>query len=345
MSTASIAHQISLCLDRVFLTKGEIDRMKKERGVISLKRDLRPGGDPTKALPYILSYESYRKYFSAARTFFNRAKKESGKKLLKDLLDRDLILAVYDKYYTDLALGTVSAVQGAIYKVYLGAEQMGWVKGPCPINNEFRERIREKAFLTPRYGYHPRDAQRIVDYLVEHRSRFALAAKLSLYCGLRESEDAGLKGENILRERQTLGVTGKNGRYREVPFPDHLLPELRRTCGYLFTPTRTWRKYYWHEVAHAARELGIEDTGVHRLRATYAQMIYTRLRSMDRDERTARQVVAQLLGHNRSSITLHYIPTGFDWSSYVEYMGPFDFPQLHAVHGTAMPALAKANRT
>ena len=60
MSSASISHQISRCLDQVFLNKDKIDEMKQQRGVKSLKKALRPGGDPTKPLPYILSFETYR---------------------------------------------------------------------------------------------------------------------------------------------------------------------------------------------------------------------------------------------------------------------------------------------
>jgi integrase len=327
MSTASVAHQISRCLDRLFLPKAEIEAMKTEWGVTSLKRALRPKGDPTKSLPYILSYESYRSYFLAARTFFSRAQRETGKKLLKDLLDREIILAVYEKYYADLAPGTVSRVQCAILKVFLGAQQFGWVKGPCPITNEFREAMKIH-YRAPRYGYHPRDAQRIVDYLVEQHSPCALAAKLSLYCGLRENEDAGLMGEHIDRKRQVLCITGKSGLYREVPFPDKLISELTCTTGYLFTPSRAWRKFYWKEVAKAAKELEIGITGVHRLRATYAQMIYTKLRSMGWDDKTARMEVARLLGHGRRSVTLHYIPSGFEWTSYQSYFDAYDCPPL-----------------
>ncbi len=49
----------------------------------------------------------------------------------------------------------------------------------------------------PRYGYTSEDAERIVQYLNERQSSFALPAELALRCGLRKSEVAGLKGENI----------------------------------------------------------------------------------------------------------------------------------------------------
>ncbi|HTX92781.1 MAG TPA: tyrosine-type recombinase/integrase [Anaerolineales bacterium] len=323
MSTSSVSHQISLCMDSLFLSKEEIDEMKSELGVTSLKRALRKGCDPTRPIPYILSYESYRSYFRAARTFFKRAQLDSGKKLLKDLLNRNVILATYEKYYTEQAPGTVSKAQSAIKKVYEGALKLGWVKGPCPIENDFRDRMRVH-YRPPRYGYQPKDAQRIVSYLVESKSSCALAAKLSLYCGLREHEVAGLMGEHIDRKRKVLCITGKNGRYREVPIPERLLPELTVASGYLFTPSRSWRNFYWQEVSKADKNLGIEITGVHRLRSTYAQMKYSKLRSMGADDKSARQEVSKLLGHGRRSVTFHYIPECFDWETYREYISLYD---------------------
>jgi integrase len=315
MSTSSIAHQVSRCLDILFLTKEEIEAMKQEQGVASLKRALRPGGDPTKPIPYILSYRTYRTYFAYARLFFRRAQADTGERLLSNLLNHDVILAVYQKYYAELAPGTVSATQCAIKKIFSGAELLGWVSGPCPIENDFRD-LMEIHYRPPRYGYHPRDAQRIIDLLVENKSRCALAAKLSLYCGLRAHENAGLMGEHVDCDRQILTITGKGGLKREVPFPKKLLPELTRKSGYFFTPSISWRRYFWGEVSKAAKKLGIEDTGVHRLRSTYAELVYAKRRAEGWDDKAARMEVAHLLGHGRREVTFHYIPDHFDWQTY-----------------------------
>jgi len=318
MSTASISHQIARCLDQLFLTKEEIDRRKEALGVTSLKRALRPGGDPTRPIQVMFSVETYRTYFTAARACFRLAQKMTGKRLLKDLLQKEILLEVYEEHYSNCAPGTISKLQCAIKKVYAGAVLLGWVKGACPIENEFRDRM-EQHFRPPRYGYTPRDALRIIDYLVERRSRFALPAKLSLYCGLRENEDAGLRGEHIDRERQLLCITGKNGRYREVPIPARLLPELTRTTGYLFTPSRSWRSAFRQASSNASKALKIEDSGVHRLRATYAQLVYTACRNSGWEDGAARDEVARLLGHGRREVSFHYVPEGFEWQLYTDY--------------------------
>jgi integrase len=50
---------------------------------------------------------------------------------------------------------------------------------------------------SPRYWYQDEDAGLIIQYLVKRHSQFALATELALHCGLRKSELAGLKGEDI----------------------------------------------------------------------------------------------------------------------------------------------------
>jgi ATP-dependent Lon protease len=58
-------------------------------------------------------------------------------------------------------------------------------------------------------------------------STYALPAELALYCGLREDEIAGLKGEHVDKGQKLLHITGKGGRYRTVPIPENLLNQLQ----------------------------------------------------------------------------------------------------------------------
>ncbi|MBN2385786.1 MAG: hypothetical protein JXB85_02115 [Anaerolineales bacterium] len=70
--------------------------------------------------------------------------------------------------------------------------------------------------------------------------------------------------------------------------------------------------------------LEIDDRGVHRLRATYAQLVYTKCRLSGQDDTAARMAVSQLLGHNRKRVTFHYIPECNDWETYRGYVDPAD---------------------
>ncbi len=320
---ASIAHQVHRCLEQVTLGEDEIEHLKTELGGRSLKQTLRPGGDPTKALPKIIGKGTHKTYFRTGRTFFKQAKELTGEKQLGRLLTREIILNTFDYRYSSCAPGTAYRIQAAIKKVHAGALKLGWVQGKCPIKNDLRERD-ENHVRTPRYGYHPADAEKIVAYLSENRSPFAMPAEIALRCGLRENEIAGLKGGHVDRERRLLCFKGKGGRYREVPVSPGLIERLGETSGYYFTPKESWCASFRTAVQKATKTLGIEVSGVHRLRATFAQLEYVRLRLDGKEDETARHAVSKLLGHNRLNVTYAYIPRDFEWQDYAQFVSPID---------------------
>ena len=318
---ASIAHQVHRCLEQVTLNEDEIERLKTGIGGRSVKQALRPGGDPTKALPQIIGKSTYNTYFRTGRTFFEQAKELADEKQLGRLLTHEIILNTFDYHYTSCAPGTAYRIQAAIKKIHAGALKLGWVQGKCPIENDLRERD-ENHVRTHRYGYHPADAEKIVVYLAENRSPYALPAEIALRCGLRENEIAGLKGGHVDRERRLLCFKGKGGRYREVPISIMLLGRLGETQGYYFTPKESWCANFRTTVQKATKALGIEGSGVHRLRATYAQLEYIRLRLDGKEDEGARHAVSKLLGHNRLDVTYAYIPRDFEWRDYAQFVSP-----------------------
>jgi integrase len=314
---ASIAHQVHRCLEQVTLDEDEIRRRKAALGGRSIKQALRPGGDPTKPLPEILGKGTRKTYFRTGRTFFEQAKQLTGEKLLGRLLTREIILNTFDHHYPSCAPGTAYRIQAAIKKIYAGAVKLGWVRGECPIGNDLRVR-NESHVRVHRYGYPPADAAKIVACLAEHQSPYALPAELALRCGLRANEIAGLKGENVDRERGVLCFKGKGGRYREVPVPPDLLDRMRLAAGYFFIPKESWCSAFRNAVQRSARALGIELSGVHRLRSTYAQLQYVHFRWEGLDDKAARKNVSTLLGHNRTDVTFAYIPVNFAWEDYAQ---------------------------
>jgi integrase len=181
-----------------------------------------------------------------------------------------------------------------------------------PVTPDLRNHI--KTFLddfsvrSPRYGYQNEDAKRIVQYLAEQHSQFALAAELALRCGLRKSEVAGLKGKDIDRQKLTLKVVGKGGRMREIPVSADLAEKLNLSRQYIFTPNRSWKSAFSQAVAKAAKALEIDLTGVHRLRSNFAQNLYKDLRQDGLNGVQARDQISQQLGHNRREVTRNYVP-------------------------------------
>ncbi len=316
MSLSSITNQINHALTKVTWDKEQIEEYKAEHDVISVKKSLRPGGDPTQPLPVILGINTRRTYFQTATLFFKRAEEITDVGLLAKLLDPDIIMTTFEEYYSESAPGTVNKLLAAIEKVYLGCEKLGWTNDPCPITPELREWVKsfrdDSDVRMPRFGYRPEDAERVVVYLKEKSSVYALPAELALRCGLREDEIAGLKGKNIDVENHLLHVTGKGGRYRAVPIPEELLSRLNRSKQFLFTPSASWRAGFRRAVLETTKELGIGISGVHRLRANYAQSKYLEFLSLGLDEREARHRISELLGHARIDVTYKYVPKGFE---------------------------------
>jgi integrase len=313
---SSISNQVDHALAKVTWDKKQIAAYQAEKGVISVKKSLRPGGDPTHPLPVILGINTRRTYFQAATLFFKRAEELTGEGLLANLMDPDIIMTTIEKFYADAAPGTMNKLLPAIEKVHLGCTRLGWTKTPCPITPELRDWAKsfrdDSDVRSPRFGYQPDDAERVVTYLKGMRSAYALPAELALRCGLREDEIAGLKGENVDADHKLLNITGKGGRYRPVPIPEDLLSRLNRSKQYLFTPSASWRAGFRRTVQEATRALGIGISGVHRLRANFAQNKYRDFLTQGMDDREARRKVSELLGHARIDVTYKYVPKGFE---------------------------------
>jgi integrase len=312
ISAASLANQLAHVLNAMFWDTDDIEAYKAEHGVISVKRDLRPGGDPTRPIPAILSYRTRACYFQIARTFFKRAKELTGQRLLADLLDPATVRRTLDTYYRDLQPATKRTVLAAIGKVHQGCVYVGWTHAPSSITDELREHVRayrdDGNVRQPRFGYIPEDAERILTYLKEHGSKFALPAEIALRCGLRLSEVAGLQGRQIDLEHGLVHVVGKGGKERDVELPTGLAEQINPSKQYLFDPSPSWKLAFYKAVRGAARALGIQVSGVHRLRANFAQNEYAKLMGQGLNEQEARQEVSTLLGHNRVRVTRSYIP-------------------------------------
>jgi len=312
MSTASLANQLAHILNALFWDTEDIEAYKTEHQVVSVKRDLRPDGDPTRPLPAILSYRTRAGYFQTAETFFTRAKELTGKRKLADLLDPDTVRRTLDTYYRDHQPSTLRTVLAAISKVHQGSVQVGWTEAPSPLTDDLREHVKtyhdDGDVRQPRFGYISEDAERIVEYLKENGSKFALPAEIALHCGLRISEIAGLRGQHVDLENMVLHVTGKGGKKRDVDLPASLAEQINPSKQYLFDPSRSWKQSFYQAVRDAARALEIRVSGVHRLRANCFQNTYDELIAEGNSDQEARREVARKGGHKRTEVTYSYVP-------------------------------------
>lgn len=315
MSLSSISNQVNHALAKVTWNKEQIEEYKVEHGVTSVKKSLRPDGDPTQPLPVILGINTRRTYFQTATLFFKRAEEITDEGLLAKLLNPDIIMTTFEEHYTYSAPGTVNKLLAALEKVHLGCVKLGWTKNPSPITPELREWVKsfrdDSNVRAPRFGYRTEDSIKVVEFLREKKSAYALPAELALRCGLREDEMAGMQGQNVDLEHNLLHITGKGGRYRPVPIPKDLILRLNRSKQFIFTPSASWRAGFRRTVLDTTKELGIGISGVHRLRANFAQNRYLEFLDQGLDNREARRQISTLLGHARIDVTYKYVPKGF----------------------------------
>jgi integrase len=315
MSHSSLENQINHALETLEWSKEQIEAYKAKHHVISVKKAMRPRGNPTRGLPVIFSRRSKSCYLETATTFFQRAKKLTGKGLLAELLDPEIIRNTYDTFYRDMMPDTNKTVLAALAKVHMGCYRLHWVRTPSPLTEDLRDHI--KAYRDdgdahlPRFGYAEEDAPKIVMRLIEKGSTFALPAEIALRCGLRSAEIAGLKGEYIDNVHNLIYAEGKGGRVRAVPIPTDLVEKLDLSKQYLFVPSGPWKHAFYEAVRNAARELGITISGIHRLRSNWAQKRYLTLRSQGCTDGEARDLVAKEAGHERRDVTFSYIPRGY----------------------------------
>jgi integrase len=312
MPAPSIENQVAHALDILRWDKDRIDEYKAEHGVRSVKKALRPGGDPTRGLPAILSRRTRDCYLETATPFFERARKLAGKKLLGELMTEDIVRSTLDAEYRDHMPSTLDTVLAAISKVHMGCRRLGWTRSPSPVTEALREHVKsyrdDGDVHRPRYGYAEGDALRILELLKEKGSTFRLAAELALGCGLRISEIAGLQGKDVNKENGLLHIVGKGGKHRDVPLPAEIAEQLDLSQQRIFRPTVSWKQAFYLAVRTAARELGISVQGIHRFRSNYAQNLYEELRKNGKSDREARREVSRWLGHNRVEVINSYIP-------------------------------------
>ncbi len=311
----SIVYQVSQALNSLKMSPAEIQAYKIKHNVDSVKKHMRPNGDPTAQLPRIPGENTYDTYFDTLKPFFENARALTGLKLLKDLLNPKMLQLTFDEFYRHQAPATHRKRMSAINKLYLCCIKEGYIDGDpkdLPITPELRKHIQSYRedfdVRKPRFGYNPEDAELILETMQERDSPFALAVEVALRAGLRVDEIAMLRGNQVDKAAGVLRVKGKGGLWRDVPLQPELAEKLNPSLEYLFTPNQSWKDAFGYEVFKVTEDLGISASGIHRFRSNYAQTRYNELTAEGKTDREARKQVARELGHRRVGVTYCYIP-------------------------------------
>jgi integrase len=109
-------------------------------------------------------------------------------------------------------------------------------------------------------------------------------------------------------ENMVFHFTGKSGRHRNVELPAEIAEQLNSSRQYLFNPGNSWKSAFYNAVREAARSLGVNVTGVRRLRATCLQNTYQKLIMKGLTDLQARKKLSHNAGHNRVKETYSNVP-------------------------------------
>ncbi|TAK12143.1 MAG: site-specific integrase [Anaerolineae bacterium] len=333
MSTPSITHQVKLALSCLWVPDETKREIRHQYG--SVKFRFRTG-PVTQPLSGILSYRTYNNYFDSSRRFLTLTRELTGEKLLVRLLAPELVVGVFTEWFSERAVNTRKSYWCALAAVERGALALGWLSDlrlnpdiyPAAV---YQGRI--AGFENFRGGYTDADADALLARMQElypERGGFGDAVALMLSAGLRRDEVTFAKGSWLLGDGR-MQVKGKGGRVRVLEIPPDLYARLNPSQTYLFGATRAWARGLYNAVHRECRWLEIGITGLHRFRATYAQREYSRQvelfrkqdcqnsaygaapdKLMANADRHARQIVSNLLGHNRLDVTKRYVPENIE---------------------------------
>jgi len=138
---------------------------------------------------------------------------------------------------------------------------------------------------------------------------FKTIATAQLNGGFRISELNHMSLQNFLGNSTFLVISGKGGLDRQVELPQNIYNELLKLAK---QPNTNNNKFsfdmnaYRNELKLAAQASNQQYSGSHGLRWNFAQNSYIEL-SEKYGEVRALQMVSNLLGHQRSDITKHYL--------------------------------------
>ena len=160
---------------------------------------------------------------------------------------------------------------------------------------DLMERVREP---TPRPR--PCPDRWIVDALARADDRAALMLRLGAECGMRRSEIAAVRGEDVTHEPSGWSITivGKGERMRVIPIPDDLARRVAEHDGYVF-PGDHDGHLCPNSVGKIMSDLLPDGWSPHTLRHRYATRLYEETRDI--------YVVARLLGHASVATTQRYV--------------------------------------
>lgn len=121
---------------------------------------------------------------------------------------------------------------------------------------------------------------------------------------MESSKIAGLKGEDVDKERSLLHIVGKEGKYREVSLPAEIAEQMDPSQHRIFFATQSCKASFYGTIRRVTRDLDIQVQGIHCFRSNYAQNVFENQRIDRKSDREAKREVSCRSGHNRVEVRI-----------------------------------------
>ena len=220
----------------------------------------------------IHSYKTKKEVLKISKQFANWARSERGIKNLHDLTEQD-----YKDFLDSKSHTTLDYRRGI--ETHLRLLQEGLNKRAERFGKEKVQFVTEKRLIAPRNRLEGVSDRSMglgdINTLKSNLSpNVRNAVELMHNMGLRVSGSVSVKVSDVNFEKGVISVTEKGGKYREVPIPqgfEKTLAEMIKGKEPAEKLVNITARAVQNEVNKVCKKLGIQNTGTHAFRHTYAR--------------------------------------------------------------------------
>lgn len=311
MKVASITFQVVDTLDKNAVFNMDQKRIESEK-IPTTRKQVKDSHDPKKWNHLIHSYSTLKTYKDRSIVFAKHCKKEYGIKQLNEITPKMTKEFFEKRKEKGLTPSTLKSDRAALVKLENCLKERNWIPNESsfvPSSKELGIPIRRIKDRIRGGLYKNSELDSIIKEVSEATKDYI---KFIRGTGARMKGASTIKKKDIDLKKNKIILKEKGGYSREISISDDLNSWLKKIAkgkdlDNKLLPERTDRAIQ-KQVQKACEKLKIKPKGLHRMRATHAYNLYKKLLNEGYDEKKAKKIVSEHLGHHRLSVIRHYLP-------------------------------------
>lgn len=309
----SLIYQIVDTFKRNTIDMIDRDRVKSEK-IPTAKYDAQQQelktGNEGKWNHIIYSYSTYDTYRNRAIVFSKYVKEKFDVKQLNEITPE--MVKDYFESRSDLSAWTLHGDRAALVKLENCMKNRNWLQNDesfVPSSEELNIPDRKLEDRIKDGVYSEVELDSIEEMVSEGVAKYI---KFVRGTGARIKGASTIEKKDVDFKNGNLVLKEKNGHTRTIPISKEFQNWLKELIkdkdpDEKIMPVMT-DKNVTDQINAARKELGIETSGIHRMRATFARNMYNEFRKRGYDPEEAKKAVSEHLGHNRMSVVRYYVP-------------------------------------